>query len=544
MVLRTFAARARLDVGAPVLYCTFVYMRYREASTGERRQVSVTGTEQETGQRSTLPVNGRVGHRSLVDVPSWIVVAARMAADGITIYAAFLLAYWLRYSQHVGGSVPEYAQQPLGFFHGKIVLLVVLTVALFQFRGLYRLPRWTTLLDEASSIASGVTTGMALVILYAFLQQFYPSRLIFIYAWMLAIALLIVKRIVMRMVRERLWARGIGVDRVVIVGAGRAGQRMMQWLMGQPQLGYQVVGFVDDEPPPDNWAIATQRRVERPRHLGSPDHIREIVRREGIDEVIIALPPTAHAQMMSIMDQCRAEDIDFKLVPDLFELAMDRVNIHEVAGMPLIALKPARIAGWNLVVKRSMDVLLSLFVLVVGALPMALIALAIKLDSDGPVLFRQERVGRNGQRFICYKFRTMVRDAESLEGMLKDALQLDARLIKHKDDPRRTRVGKILRRTSLDELPNFVNILLGQMSVVGPRPPVPREVAEYDDWHHSRLLVTPGLTGLWQVSGRSNLTFDEMVRLDLYYAEHWSPWLDIKIILRTFPAILTARGAY
>jgi exopolysaccharide biosynthesis polyprenyl glycosylphosphotransferase len=506
--------------------------------------VSVTGTEPDTGKLKPLPASGRVEHRSLVDLPAWAVAALRMASDAVLVYVAFRLAYWLRYSQHLGGEVPVFAQQPLSFFEGKIILLIVLTVVLFQIRGLYRLPRWTTLLDEASGIASGVTTAMAIVILYSFLQQFYPSRLIFIYAWILTIVALVLKRIIVRVIRERLWVRGIGVDRVMIVGAGRAGQRMMQWLLGQPQLGYQVVGFVDDVEPPDNWGIATHRRVERPRHLGTYEHIRDIVRREHVDEVIIALPPTAHEQMMWIMSQCRAEDVEFKLVPDLFELAMDRVNIHEVAGLALIGLKPARIAGWNLVVKRSIDVAVSVIVLVATSWLMALIALAIKLDSDGPILFKQERVGRNGRRFICYKFRTMVREAESLESMIRESDEVDSRLIKHKQDPRRTRIGKILRRSSLDELPNFFNILLGEMSVVGPRPPVPREVAGYDDWHHSRLLVTPGLTGLWQVSGRSNLTFDEMVRLDLYYAEHWSPWLDVKIILRTIPAILTARGAY
>jgi exopolysaccharide biosynthesis polyprenyl glycosylphosphotransferase len=191
-----------------------------------------------------------------------------------------------------------------------------------------------------------------------------------------------------------------------------------------------------------------------------------------------------------------------------------------------------------------MDIAVSLSVLAVTAIPAALIAIAIKIDSDGPVFFRQERVGKDGRRFTCYKFRTMVRDAEQQLAVLESNGMIDERLIKQRDDPRRTRVGKWLRRTSLDELPQFVNVLRGEMSIVGPRPPVPAEVAKYDDWHHDRLLVTPGLTGLWQVSGRSNLTFEEMVRLDLYYAEHWSPWLDIKIMLRTIPAILTARGAY
>lgn len=506
-------------------------------------KVTITGTEPDK-RKMQVTARRRSDERTRVGIPDWTVTVSRLASDAVLVFSGFYLAYWLRYSMHLGGEVSVFRQQPLSFFLGKIVLLMILTVLLFQIRGLYRLPRWTTLLDEASGIASGVTTAMALVILYSFLQQFYPSRLIFIYAWILIIGLLLVKRIAVRQVRERLWLRGIGVDRVAIVGSGKAGQRVMQYLLGQPQLGYHVVGFIDDVTPPSDWSLATQRRLERPRHLGTCDHVREIVRRERVDEIIIALPPTAHAEMMDIMSQCRAEDIEFMLVPDLFELAMDRVNIHEMAGMPLISLNRARISGWNLIVKRSIDVTVSLVVLIGLSWLMAIIALAIRLDSNGPILFRQERVGRNGRRFICFKFRTMVRNAEQLESSLHAATQIDTRLFKHKDDPRRTRVGKILRRTSLDELPNFVNILLGQMSVVGPRPPVPREVAEYDEWHLSRLMVTPGLTGLWQVSGRSDLNFDEMVRLDLYYAEHWSPWLDVKIILRTIPAILSARGAY
>jgi len=175
---------------------------------------------------------------------------------------------------------------------------------------------------------------------------------------------------------------------------------------------------------------------------------------------------------------------------------------------------------------------------------MALIALAIKLDSPGPILFRQVRVGKGGRHFILYKFRSMVDGAEQQQPVLQEVYGRSALLFKLRDDPRVTRVGRFLRRTSLDELPQFFNVLKGEMSVVGPRPPVPAEVAEYQDWHLQRLMVTPGLTGLWQVNGRSDLSFDEMVRLDLYYAEHWSPWLDIKLMLRTVPVVLTGRGAY
>lgn len=496
------------------------------------------------GTLISLAVNPARTQRTVADSPYWLVVLARIISDAALVFLGFYVAYWLRYSMHVGGEVLPWAHQPFSFFRSKAIMLVLLIVAIFHIRKIYRQPRWTTFLDEAISIANGVTTAMALVVLYSFLQRFYPSRLLFIYAWLLIIALLVGKRLLLRFARERLWMRGIGVDKVLIIGAGRAGERLMQWLLSQPRLGYQVVGFVDEVPPPDGWAIATDRRVVRPRYLGVESDVGALVREHGIDEVIIALPTTSQARIMTIVNQCRAAEVEFKLVPDLFELAMDRVNIHDVAGLPLIALKPAEIAGFNYAIKRAIDLLVSTLVLVVGAIPMALIVLAIRIDSPGPVLFRQVRVGRNGRHFICYKFRTMVRNAEQLQSELQKAHNVDSRLTKLKDDPRRTRVGKILRRTSLDELPQFFNVLKGEMSVVGPRPPVPAEVADYDEWHLGRLLVTPGLTGLWQVSGRSNLTFDEMVRLDLYYAENWSPWLDITIMLRTIPAILTARGAY
>jgi exopolysaccharide biosynthesis polyprenyl glycosylphosphotransferase len=479
-------------------------------------------------------------------LPRWFVVFLRMVSDAGLAGFGFIVAYWLRFELELGGQVAANSFQPLSFFQGKILLLMGLVVVVFQMKGLYRLPRWSSLLDEAGIITSGVLIAMSLVILSAFLQRFYPSRLVFIAAVPLIIGLLVLKRFVARLIRERLWARGLGVDRVVVVGTGPASQRIMQWLLGQPQLGYDVVGFLDDSPTPPQVAIATQNGVSRPLFLGPTSLISKILREQQVDEVIIALPPTEHYKMQRIMEQCRRQDVEFKLVPDLVEMALDRVNIHEVAGLPLIGLKQTKISGWNLLVKRLIDVCLSLVILVAFSWLFVLIALAIKLDSPGPIFFRQERVGRNGRRFTCYKFRTMVVDAEAQLVQLQQLYGSDEDdlLFKLRDDPRCTRVGRFLRRSSLDELPQFSNVLLGDMSVVGPRPAVPLEVARYEEWHYDRLAVLPGLTGLWQVSGRSDLTFDEMVRLDLYYAENWSPWLDLKTILRTVPAILTARGAY
>jgi exopolysaccharide biosynthesis polyprenyl glycosylphosphotransferase len=220
------------------------------------------------------------------------------------------------------------------------------------------------------------------------------------------------------------------------------------------------------------------------------------------------------------------------------------VSIDALNGVPLIGVKDVALQGFNLVVKRVLDFGLGAVALIIAAIPMSIIALAIKLNSSGPVLFKQTRVGRGGRTFTCYKFRTMVKDADKLLEELRHLNEVDGPIFKIKNDPRLTRVGKFLRQTSLDELPQVFNILKGEMSWVGPRPPTPNEVEKYSDWQRKRLDVTPGLTGLWQVSGRSDLSFDEMVKLDLYYAENWTLAVDITIMIRTVPAVLKREGAY
>jgi Undecaprenyl-phosphate glucose phosphotransferase len=474
----------------------------------------------------------------------WIPRFAQALLDGILLAIAFWLAYLIRYHWEFGGEVPSSFIQPFSAFVGRTALFVTATLLILALRGLYRLPRWTSFLDEASIIASGVTTGMAITILYSFLSRFSPSRLIFIYAWLLAIVLLATQRLISRWIRSWLWAHDRGVDRVVVIGSGPAARRIMQYLYNHPRLGYRVLGYVDLEPPLEPLALGTERGVVQPPYLGTLDEVVDLIRRTDVDEVIVALPPAHHDRVLEIVEQCRELDVAFSLVPDLFELALDRVQISEVAGLPLIGIKESQLQGWNWFVKRTMDILIASMVLVLAAPLMLLIALAIKLDSPGPVLFRQTRIGKGGKPFTLYKFRSMYDGAERLQESLQRATGRGPLLFKLRQDPRVTRVGRFLRRTSLDELPQFFNVLKGEMSVVGPRPPVPEEVAEYQDWHLQRLLVTPGLTGLWQVNGRSDLTFDEMVRLDLYYVENWSPWLDLKVILRTVPVVLTGRGAY
>jgi len=256
------------------------------------------------------------------------------------------------------------------------------------------------------------------------------------------------------------------------------------------------------------------------------------------------LPSASHRKTLQIARAAEAAGTRVRIVPDLFQMAISSVVIENLDGIPLLGIRQPSLLDWRRVWKRLSDIVISVLTLVITAPLFLVLAIAIKLDSPGPVIFRQTRVGSGERLFTCFKFRTMTVDAEERLNELRDRNEADGPLFKMRDDPRRTRVGRLLRRLSLDELPQFWNVLRGDMSVIGPRPPIPAEVAQYEPWHLRRLEVPPGITGLWQVSGRSDLTFDEMVLLDIYYIENWSPLLDLRILLKTVPTMLFGGGAY
>jgi exopolysaccharide biosynthesis polyprenyl glycosylphosphotransferase len=486
--------------------------------------------------------------RTFPSTTPWIrfgIRAGQIVMDAAFAFLAFRIAWQLRYQYEFGGEVLFYDWEPFSQFRERALLFAGLAVLILVVRGVYWLPRSTGLLDESVMILGGLTTAMAGVILTAFLARFVPSRLVFIYAWVIAILLFVLRRVLSRAARTALWKRGLYVDRVLVVGTGESGRRIMEAMLNNPSLGYKLVGFVNDLPGTADLSVATEHRVHRAQRVGSIDDLDRLVGRHAVDEVIVALNGDDLKRVPSIIEQCRQRSVQFKVVPDLLQLSLDRVDLGEVAGLPLIGVKPASIQGGQLLAKRAIDALVAMVILILSAIPMALIAVLIRTTSEGPILYRQRRVGKNGKQFTLVKFRCMVNGADELRAELM-ALHgaQDPRLFKLQDDPRLTRIGRVLRRWSLDELPQFWHVLKGDMSLVGPRPQMPEEVAVYEEWHLQRLAVTPGLTGLWQVNGRSKLSFDEMVRLDLYYAEHWSPWLDIKIVLRTFPAVILGRGAY
>jgi exopolysaccharide biosynthesis polyprenyl glycosylphosphotransferase len=262
--------------------------------------------------------------------------------------------------------------------------------------------------------------------------------------------------------------------------------------------------------------------------------------------VILALPSAEHARISNLLMECASRDVGVRVVPDFYDLSLNQVDILDVNGIPLIGMREAELSGSNLVLKRAIDIVLAT-ILLLGLLPLLLVvAILIKLDSPGPILYTRTRVGRDGRLFTFLKFRSMRQDADKqLENIIHlDEARSDGRIFKVRDDPRLTRVGRWIRRASIDELPQLLNVLHGEMSLVGPRPPFPHEVEKYEDWHRRRLDVVPGITGLWQVSGRSNLTFDEMALLDIWYIENWSIGLDLRILFRTIPAVALGTGAY
>jgi len=452
------------------------------------------------------------------------------------VVLAFFTSWAIRYIAEIGPEIEDVNFVPFSVFGPLLVGLIPLTLASFAISGLYRQRRGTEWFDDIPSIVR--STALATMTLFtgvALLRYPATSRLTFILAWLLAATFVVAGRALVQLVATILHHRGIGVERVLVVGGNNLGRIIMQSLASRDHLGYHVVGFVDDDRSGD---------FGRFRHLGGLEDVERLAEEQKIDQVIVALPSASHAAILRIVDHCRQGQVSFKLVPDLYEMSLSRVDVDTVSGIPLIGLKDVAILGWNAMMKRAIDIILSSLALLLLSPILGVVALLIKLESDGPIIYRHTRIGRNRQPFTMFKFRSMRQGADSARMALVTETDGDRRLFKDRADPRRTRVGTFIRRWSIDELPQFWNVLIGDMSLIGPRPQIPPEVATYEDWHYKRLAVSPGVTGLWQVSGRSELTFDEMVIYDIYYIENWSPGLDFRILLRTIPAVLQGRGAF
>jgi exopolysaccharide biosynthesis polyprenyl glycosylphosphotransferase len=464
---------------------------------------------------------------------------AKVIVDAVLINVGFFVAYVARYQLQWFRPVDEAFQVPYSVHFPSSLTLTLILLFVYWTEGLYGLKRKRSWLEDVYAILRGTITSVAaLYVLSLVYRAVLYSRLIFAYAGIAIFILLATARALEKFIQGQLRRRGRGVQRALIVGAGETGRTVMRNIVAHPELGFQAVGFVDDKPERGN------RDIGRFKGLGATDRTSDVVKDHEVDVVIITLPWQYHRRIMSIMTQCERAQVSVRIVPDLFQMSLSNVDIDDLNGVPLIGVKPVSISGWNLALKRAMDVVIASLGLILLSPLLLIIAAVIKLDSPGPAVFEQTRIGRAGRPFTLFKFRSMHQGAESEQKSLLDLNEAVGPIFKIKDDPRRTKLGRLLRRTSLDEFPQLYNVLRGEMSLIGPRPALPSEVERYQEWHKKRLQTRPGITGLWQVSGRSDLTFDEMVLLDIYYVENWSLLLDLRIALKTIPAWLLGTGAY
>jgi exopolysaccharide biosynthesis polyprenyl glycosylphosphotransferase len=489
------------------------------------------------GSRATGLTAQRAARASSTSHTHVLEMVVLIVLDLAMVNLAFYLAWYARYRESLfvaldpGNYVEHDVYLPLQ------IALALVFASILAVRGLYRLPRAASALDDLSTIFT--VAGLSVMLLFAgstFVRYPAESRLTLIFAWVLITFLVVVARANWLWILGALHQRGIGVSNTLVVGDNTVGRMIMQALAGRPHLGYSVAGFLSTEGDTD---------FGRFRRLGTPDELERVIRQEHIAHVVIALPSTSHEAIMRIVNHCRHDGVQFRFVPDLYEISLGRLDIDTVSGIPLMGMKDHAIRGLNFLTKRVIDVTLSLAILILFSWFFVPVALLIWFeDRGGSPLFGQVRVGRGGQPFTMQKFRSMRPDADQQLAALLEQNEAEGPIFKMRDDPRRTRIGTFMRRWSIDELPQLWNVVKGEMSLVGPRPATPREVAQYEEWQLHRLDTLPGITGLWQVSGRSELGFSEQVLLDITYIERWSLALDLRILLRTVPAVLTGKGAF
>ena len=485
--------------------------------------------------------------------PKWIIPTIKgllVVADALVAAGSFILAFSLREGVLVFESGSGFAWSERFAPYGALLLFVVgIRLLCFRYYDLYRLRGEFSLVDDSIRIFKATAVGSLLIVAAAFLYRggfefraFSYARGVFIVDFFLVLIALGLARLVMRTAQTFVRERQINLIPTLIVGRGPEAALFIREMQERPALGYRVIGVVETQVTPE---LVQAGNYEGVPVIATLEALPEAIRDSGANEVIIADPQVSGDALFEVMMRCgRRRGVEFRIAPSLFNCLPRKTEIDQIGVLPMIRLFREPLSSGARILKRTFDIVVSTLAIVLLSPLWLLLSLLIKLDSKGTVFYTQERVGMDGRLFLLYKFRTMIADADPelhreyqrafiagrAEANLGNAQKPTYKLFA---DPRITRVGKFLRRTSLDEVPQLLNVLMGDMSVVGPRPPIPYEVEAYELWHRKRLDMKPGLTGLWQVSGRNRLPFEEMVRLDLFYIENWSLLLDLKIILRT-----------
>lgn len=477
------------------------------------------------GDGSLVALDGRTvrdaaGNRLYTSLYRWMAFT-----DCLCVVAGLLIAYQFRFGK----------LWPSDDFWLVLGVAPFVTLAFGVGFGLYRTHQYSSL-EEFRRIVLSLSMTVTAIVMLSFWSKASFSRLWIGYSWVLALGLAVVSRRLWHREIRRSWSSGELTFDTLIVGTNAEADHLADLLTGSP-LGYRPLGFVATSAEPASGGALPV--------LGPIGELRELIRQTGANCVFVAATAVRSADVKHVLKARRLDGIEIRVTANVpAMLATTRVTPRSVGGLMTLSINAVRLTRGQALAKRTFDLVVSTAALLLLSPVLLAVAVAIKLEGGGPVLFRQARVGLHRQPFTVLKFRTMVKGAELRLPELVSRNEADGPLFKLRDDPRTTRVGRLLRRYSLDELPQLLNVLKGEMSLVGPRPPLPSEVSRYEDWQLDRLEVRPGITGLWQVSGRSELSFEEYVRLDLFYIENWSMLYDLFVVAKTIPILLMPRGAY
>ncbi|MBN1779396.1 MAG: sugar transferase [Candidatus Buchananbacteria bacterium] len=457
--------------------------------------------------------------------------AITLPLDYLALLVAGLGAYFLRYWSLVQNIRPVIFDLPFVDYLPILSLAALGWVFIFALAGLYKMGSTQKISDEISKIFVACSAGLALVLaVMVFSRYLFDSRFIILVSWVLAVILISLERIIVRQIQRQVLNYGIGIHRVVIIGQDAVGKMLSKELADNSRIGYRIVKEINE--------INEQIFIDLKQMIGD----------DKFDEIILTNSAFPQDQIKKLLEFIDDYHLTFNYAANLIGIESNNLLVKNIAGVPIVEVKKTKLDGWGRIYKRLFDIIGSAILIILFSPVLIIIAIAIKLDSPGTVFFKYSRVGQNGKPFIYFKFRSMIKDAHkyrfnpeflSQHQNLRDGTPM----MKFKDDPRITRVGKFIRRWSLDELPELFLVLIGKMSLVGPRPHEVEEVEKYRRDHKKVLTLKPGITGLAQVSGRSDLSFDEEVKLDVYYIENWSFGIDWRIIFKTPLAVLRHRGA-
>jgi exopolysaccharide biosynthesis polyprenyl glycosylphosphotransferase len=470
-----------------------------------------------------------------------IYIAVLVIFDLFMTFCAFRLAYWLRFNSNL----PFFSEDGFSaapFYDGVMLGVVPIWLIIFAMMGLYSRQYLLGGVREYSSLFNATTLGMLLIITARFT---FPDTLILargwaFIAWLLTFLMVGIARFTLRRVVYYFRSRGYFRSNALIIGYNEEGRLMAEQFTHSSHSSMNLVGYVSSEP--NQCADCVYPALE---NLGDLENIRGIVQTHQIARLVLTNSALTREQVLSLYREFGiSKSTDLLLSSGLYEMLTTGLYVQEDGSVPLVAINKIRMTGIDQMLKNCMDYILAFIAVVILSPFLALIAILVKLDSPGPIIYRRRVMGVNGRQFDAFKFRTM--DTRSEEILRSDPRLMHEYLenFKIKDDPRITRIGKFLRKTSVDELPQLFNVLGGQMSLVGPRMITPEELDKYNQWNYNLLTVKPGITGLWQVRGRSDVLYEERVRMDMYYIRNWTFWLDIQLLVQTIPAVLAKRGAY